>query len=98
MNEEILPDLLQAIEQQLVSPQTTYVKKTLDRLVKLGLEETQAKEQIAICLGEEMDNVMRTKKGFDEKAYKTSLEALPFAEEEEEEEADDAVDDAPEMD
>ena len=98
MNEEILPDLLQAIEQQLVSPQTTYVKKTLDRLVKLGLEETQAKEQIAICLGEEMDNVMRTKKGFDEKAYKASLEELPFAEEKEEEEADDAADDAPEMD
>ena len=84
MNDELLADLLAAVEQQLVSPQTKYVAKTFDRLTKLGLDESAAKEQIAICLGEEMDKVMRTKKGFDEKAYKVALDELPFAEEEEE--------------
>jgi hypothetical protein len=82
MNDELLADLLAAVEQQLVAPQTKYVAKTFERLKKLGLEESEAKEQIAICLGEEMDKVMRTKKGFDEKAYKAALDELPFAEEE----------------
>ncbi len=81
MNHDLLPDLLLAIDQQLISPQTRYVAKTFDRLVKLGIEETEAKTQIAICLGEEMDNVLRTKKPFDEKAYKSSLEELPMADE-----------------
>lgn len=86
MNEEILPELIQAVEQQIASPQTPYVKKTYDRLVKLGLEETRAKEQIAVCLGEEMEHVMKTKRAFDAKAYKEALEELPFEEEEGEEE------------
>ncbi len=81
MNDDILPELLRAVEQQLLSAQTAYVKKTFDRLVKQGLEETEAKEQIAICLGEEMENVMRTKRGFDEKGYKEALAELPFIEE-----------------
>lgn len=86
MNNDLLPDLLIAVEQQLVSPQTPYVRKTLDRLVKLEIGEADAKTQIAICLGEQMDEVMRTKKPFDEKAYRAALEELPFADEEEDEE------------
>lgn len=83
MNDDLLPDLLAAVEQQLVSPQTPYVAKTLVRLSKLGLEESEAKTQIALCLGEEMDNILRTRKGFDEKAYRAALDALPHPEEEE---------------
>lgn len=86
MNDDLLPDLLAAIEQQLTSPQTPYVAKTLARLLKLGLEETDAKTQIALCLGEQMDAILRTRKPFDEKAYRASLDELPLAEEEEEEE------------
>jgi len=86
MNNDLLPDLLIAIEQQLASPQTPYVRKTFDRLVKLGLEETEAKTQIAVSLGEQMDEVIRTKKPFDENAYKAALDGLPFADEEEDEE------------
>lgn len=89
MNSELLPDLLVAVEQQLASPQTPYVAKTFARLTGLGIDETEAKTQIAICLGEEMDNVLRSKKPFDEKAYKASLEALPMADEPEE------IDEAP---
>ena len=78
MSDELLPDLLAAVEQQLVSPQTKYVAKTLQRLVKAGLEESEAKNQIAICLGEEMDQVLRKKRGFDEKAYREALDDLPL--------------------
>ena len=77
MSDELLPDLLAAVEQQLVSPQTKYVAKTLGRLVKGGLEEEEAKSQIALCLGEEMDQVLRKKRGFDEQAYRAALDELP---------------------
>ena len=79
MNDDLLPDLLAAVEQQLISPQTPYVAKTLARLTKLGLEETEAKTQIALCLGEEMDQLLRTRKPFDEVAYRSGLDDLPFA-------------------
>ncbi len=79
MNDDLLPDLLAAVEQQLVSPQTPYVAKTFARLMKIGLEESEAKTQIALCLGEEMDQVLRKRRGFDEQAYRASLNALPMA-------------------
>lgn len=86
MNDDLLPDLIAAVEQQLASPQTPYVAKAFARLVKLGLDEAEAKSQIALCLGEEMDQVLRTRRAFDEKAYRASLDELPFAEEVSEEE------------
>ena len=85
MNDDLLPDLIAAVEQQLVSPQTPYVAKAFARLLKLGLDESEAKSQIALCLGEEMDNILRTRKPFDEMAYRASLDTLPLAEEEEDE-------------
>lgn len=82
MSDDLLPDLLAAIDQQLASPETKYVAKTLDRLVKVGLDETEAKTQIAICLGEEMDQVLRKRRGFDEKSYRAALDELPMEDEE----------------
>ncbi len=86
MNSDILPDLLRAIEQQLLSPQTPYVAKTLERLRGLGIGEAEAKTQMALCLGEQTDIVLRTKRPFDEKAYRSALERLPHPAEEEGEE------------
>ena len=77
MNDDLLADLLVAVEQQLASPQTPYVRKTLERLLKLGVEESEAKSQIAICLGEEMDNILESRGLFDETAYRSALEGLP---------------------
>jgi hypothetical protein len=87
MSDDLLPDLLSAVEQQLVSPQTRYVAKTFDRLLKAGMEETEAKHQIALCLGEEMDRVLRKKRGFDEKAYRAALDELPLAPEDAQDQA-----------
>ena len=78
MSDDLLPDLLAAVEQQRVSAQTRYVRKTLDRLTAAGLDEAQAKTQIALCLAEEMDRVMRRKRAFDENAYRAALDALPL--------------------
>jgi hypothetical protein len=85
MNDDLLADLLVAVEQQLTSPQTPYVAKTFNRLVKLGIDEAEAKSQIALCLGEEMDEVLKKHRAFNEPAYKAALEALPFPEDAEEE-------------
>jgi hypothetical protein len=80
MNDELFADLLAAVEQQLTSAQTPYVGATLRRLLKLGVEESEAKSQMAMCLGEEMDEVLRKRRAFDEKAYRAALNALPQAE------------------
>jgi hypothetical protein len=79
MDHDLLPDLLIAIEQQLQSPHTPYVSKTLKRLRETGLEESAAKIQMALCLGEQTDTVLRTKRPFDEKAYRKALDELPMA-------------------
>ena len=79
MNDDLLPDLIAAVEQQLTSPQTPYVAKAFTRLVQLGIPEAEAKSQIALCLGEEMDQMVRKQRSFDEKSYSASLDALPMA-------------------
>jgi hypothetical protein len=80
MDEEaFFSDFLAAVEQQLQSPQTPYVTKTLKRLVQGGLEESEAKERIAECLAEEMDVMYRRRRGFDEKSYRTRLNELTAA-------------------
>jgi hypothetical protein len=75
--DDLLPDLLAAVAQQLASPQTTYVAATFARLSRLGLDEDEAMLQIALCLGEEMDQLLRHQRGFDEAAYRAALAALP---------------------
>jgi hypothetical protein len=77
MSDDLLPDLLAAVEQQLASPATRYVSKTLQRMVSIGLEESEAKRQIADCLGEQLDEMMRRKRGFDVAAYREALAGLP---------------------
>jgi hypothetical protein len=79
MSDELLPELLAAVEQQLVSPQTRYVPKTLARLLKAGMAEDEAKRQIAWCLSEEMFEILRQKRPFDESAYRAALDALPLS-------------------
>lgn len=81
MNDDLLPDLIAAVEQQLTSLQTPYVGTTLTRLLKLGYTREEAMTEIALCLGEEMDQVLRHRRAFDEAAYQASLKALPMIEE-----------------
>jgi hypothetical protein len=77
---EILNGLMQAIDEQLQSPQTPYVRKTLNRLLALGLSEQQAREEMADCLGEELDDMLAKSRPFQEKSYRALLDALPWEE------------------
>ena len=85
MNDDLLPELVAAVEQQLTSPQTKYVAKTFERLTKGGMADAEAKEQIALCLGQGMDASYRKRRGFDEKSYKDLLNSLPMVAADEEE-------------
>lgn len=82
MSSDLFSDLLAAVDQQLVSAQTPYVARTFERLVQAGLDPSEAKIQIAHCLGGEMDRLVRDKRGFDQAAYRAALEALPVSESE----------------
>lgn len=66
-------DLIAAVEQQLNSSSTRYVKETYDRLLKAGIDEDEAKERIAESLAEETDTMFRGKREFDEKSYRSRL-------------------------
>ncbi|MES2477340.1 MAG: hypothetical protein V4640_16255 [Verrucomicrobiota bacterium] len=81
MDDELFPDLITAVEQQMASPQTPYVAAAHARLIALGLDSEEAKSQIAVCLGEEMEKILKTRKPFDEASYRAALDALPLEEE-----------------
>lgn len=76
MDDSLIKDLLTAVEQQLLSPQTRYVDATFQRLCADGLTEEEAKEEIAWCLAEAMDRMMREHRHFDEAAYREALAQL----------------------
>ena len=78
---EILQGLLLAVDDQLRSVATPYVKATYERLRNLGLGDEQAREEIADCLGQELDEMLEKKRPFDEKSYRSLLDALPWQEE-----------------
>ena len=75
---EIIEMLLPAVEEQITSAETAYVKDTYERLsadAEVGPEE--AKQMIAVCLADEMEAMMTQEREFDPKRYKTLLELLP---------------------
>ena len=79
MNDEsLIQSLLPAVDQQLESPQTPYVKSTFNRLVEQQqLSPDQARELIALCLADESNRMYIDKRDFDVVRYQQLLEALP---------------------
>ena len=76
--QSLVESLLPAVEQQLTSPDTPYVKKTFTRLVeKEALTPDDAKIIIAHCLADESNRMFIEKRSFDTKRYKQLLTALP---------------------
>ena len=63
------------------------VPRMLDRLAQAAERQNQLDAMVERLvrengeLREEMDNLLRTRKPFDEKAYRASLDALPLADE-----------------
>lgn len=77
---EILQGLLLAVDDQLRSSATPYVKTTYERLTSRGMGDEQAREEIADCLGQELDEMLEKKRPFDEQSYRSLLDALPWQE------------------
>jgi len=80
MNDDsLIESLLPAIDQQLESPDTPYVKATFTRLVeKENLSPNQAKEMLALCLADESNRMFIEKRQFDVVRYRELLESLPI--------------------
>lgn len=83
MNDEsLIESLLPAIEQQLESPDTLYVKSTFVRLVeKEEISPDEAKEMIAFCLADESNRMFVDQRNFDVQRYQELLDLLPLVEE-----------------
>lgn len=69
--------LLQALEDQLRSPETPEVKAELDRLVASGVPKKEAKEMMATILSFYIVQLMQGTKPFDYAAYLAELRQLP---------------------
>lgn len=79
MNDEsLIESLLPAVDQQLDSEQTPYVKATFTRLVeKEQISPDEARELIAVCLADESNRMYIDKRDFDVARYQQLLEGLP---------------------
>ncbi len=77
--DDLIKNLVPAVEQQLESEQTPFVKQTLDRLVKSDeeIDEGEGKMMIALCLADESNRMFIDKRDFDLARYKGLLDALP---------------------
>jgi hypothetical protein len=75
--DDLVKNLLPAVEEQLESEQTPYVRLTLKRLIKLGEDQDESKMMIALCLADESNRMFIDKRSFDVIRYQDLLNALP---------------------
>ncbi|MEN8774096.1 MAG: hypothetical protein ABF382_11145 [Akkermansiaceae bacterium] len=76
--DEIVEKLLPAIEEQLTSPETPYVREAFYRiLTEPDIEENEAKAMLAFCLADEMEAMMADEREFDSDRYQMLLTLLP---------------------
>ena len=69
--------ILQALEDQLHSPETPEVKAELARLIAAGVKKKKAKEMMALILMFHITRMMKGTKSFDYGAYLAELRRLP---------------------
>ena len=76
--DEVIEKLLPAIEEQLISPDTPYVREAYERiLTEPDIEEEEAKAMLAFCLADEIEAMMATERPFDKDRYQMLLSLLP---------------------
>jgi len=76
MDDELMTDLLAAVDQQLASPETAYVKEAFERIAARGMTGNEAKKPIAELLGVFTDRMLEEREPFDEEGYREALAAL----------------------
>jgi len=76
--DEAVKDLLPAIEEQLSSADTPYVREAFERiLMEPDIEEEEAKAMLAFCLADEVEAMMAAERPFDVGRYQMLLSLLP---------------------
>lgn len=76
--DEVIDTAMHAVEQQLESTQTPYVKMTFDSLVnKQSISPDDAKDLIAQALAIVLNRMLLDQRPFDTILYKQLLSALP---------------------
>jgi hypothetical protein len=76
--DEAVEKLLPAVEEQLNSPETPYVREAFDRiLTEPDIEEEEAKAMLAFCLADEIEAMKADDRDFDGNRYQMLLELLP---------------------
>ena len=76
--DEAVEKLLPAVEEQLNSPETPYVREAFDRiLTEPDIDEEEAKAMLAFCLADEIEAMMADERDFDGNRYQMLLELLP---------------------
>lgn len=74
--DKIMDVMFQALENQLRDEEPKETKETLERLIQSGDTEDEAKTKILLVLTEEMFEVFRNKKEFNQQAYVDRLRVL----------------------
>jgi len=72
--ENLVQNLIPAVEQQLESSETKYVKAAFDRVVAGGEDAEEAKMMIALCLADESNRMFIDKRNFDAARYQGLLD------------------------
>ncbi len=76
--DETLEKLLPAIEEQLSSPETPYVRAAYQRILEEpDIQEDEAKAMLAFCLADEIEAMMTQQRPFDSERYQLILSLLP---------------------
>lgn len=76
MNKEIIDDLIFAVEQQIESDETRYVKEIYDSLLKKGVSEKESKLMIGRALLREADYIHSKGGEFSQERYRDYLKEL----------------------
>ena len=75
---ELIEMLIPAVEEQITSAETPFVKDAYQRLLKEpDIDEEEAKKMIALCLADESERMMDDHREFNLERYKTLLSLLP---------------------
>lgn len=75
---ELSTNLIPAVEQQMESEETPFVKEHYTRLVEEGIEETEAKMMIALCLADEVETLQKEGREFNLLRYESMIQFLPI--------------------
>ena len=76
--DEVVREILPAIEEQLGSQDTPYVRRTYERLLQeQEIEDEEARAMMAFCLADELEAMTTENRSFDAERYEMLLNLLP---------------------